>query len=102
MISFWLWRRKLPVVFVALPMIFMLLVPAWALMVQLKGFFGSGAGVETNWLLVSVALATLALEVWMVIEAVLLWPRARGVLEDVLPSLDGKAAAPGDEGGRSC
>ena len=100
-ISFWLWRRKLPVFFVALPMVFMLIIPAWALVSQLGGFFGS-TGAETNWLLVSVALATLALEVWMVIEAVLLWPRARGVLEDVLPPIDGKVVAPGDEGGRSC
>ena len=98
-ISFWLWRRKLPVVFVALPMVFMLIVPAWALGVQLKGF---AAGTETNWLLVSVAVATLALEVWMVIEAVLLWPRVRGVLEDVLPPISGKVVAPGDDGGRSC
>ena len=98
-ISFWLWRRKLPVVFVALPMVFMLIVPAWALGVQLKGF---AAGTETNWLLVSVAVATLALEVWMVIEAVLLWPRVRGVLEDVLPPISGKVVDPGDDGGRSC
>ena len=100
-ISFWLWRRKLPVFFVALPMVFMLIIPAWALVSQLGGFFGS-TGAETNWLLVSVALATLALEVWMVIEAALLWPRARGVLEDVLPPIDGKVVAPQDEGGRSC
>ena len=100
-ISFWLWRRKLPVFFVALPMVFMLIIPAWALVSQLGGFFGS-TGAETNWLLVSVALATLVLEVWMVIEAVLLWPRARGVLEDVLPPIDGKVVAPQDEGGRSC
>jgi carbon starvation protein len=98
-ISFWLWRRKLPVVFVALPMIFMLIVPAWALVVQLKDF---SAAAETNWLLVSVAVATLTLEVWMVIEAILLWPRARGVLEDVLPPVSGKVVAPGDDGGRSC
>ena len=98
-ISFWLWRRKLPVVFVALPMVFMLIVPAWALVVLLKSF---AAGTETNWLLVSVGLATLALEVWMVIEAVLLWPRVRGVLEDVLPPISAKVGAPGDDGGRSC
>ena len=106
-ISFWLWRRKLPVAFVALPMVFMLIVPAWALVVQLKGFFGSTAGAETNWLLVSVALVTLALEAWMVVEAILLWPRARGVLEDALlplgiPAGTGEVVAPGDEGGRSC
>ena len=102
-ISFWLWRRKLPVAFVALPMVFMLIVPAWALLAQLKGFFGAGSGAETNWLLVSVALATLALEVWMVFEAIILWPRVRGVLEDVLPPLGGgKVVSPADEGGRSC
>jgi len=29
----------------------------------------------------------LALEAWMVVEAVLLWPRARGILEEPLPPL---------------
>ena len=106
-ISFWLWRRRLPVFFVALPMVFMLIVPAWALVIQLEGFFGSAPGAEPNWLLVSIALATLALEVWMVIEAALLWPRARGVIEVALPPLagssqSGKTVSPADEGGRSC
>ena len=106
-ISFWLWRRRLPVFFVVLPMVFMLIVPAWALAIQLEGFFGSAAGAEPNWLLVSIALATLALEAWMVIEAVLLWPRARGVIEAALPPLagssqSGKTVSPADEGGRSC
>jgi len=106
-ISFWLWRRRLPVFFVALPMVFMLIVPAWALVIQLEGFFGSASGAEPNWLLVSIALATLALEAWMVIEAVLLWPRARGVIEAALPPLSGssqsgKTVSPADEGGRSC
>jgi carbon starvation protein len=106
-ISFWLWRRRLPVFFVALPMVFMLIVPAWALAIQLEGFFGSASGAEPNWLLVSIALATLALEAWMVIEAVLLWPRARGVIEAALPPLagssqSGKTVSPADEGGRSC
>ena len=106
-ISFWLWRRRLPVFFVVLPMVFMLIVPAWALAIQLEGFFGSASGAEPNWLLVSIALATLALEAWMVIEAVLLWPRARGVIEAALPPLagssqSGKTVSPADEGGRSC
>jgi hypothetical protein len=34
----------------------------------------------------------------MVIEAVLIWPRAKGVLEEALPPLDRTALA----GGRSC
>jgi carbon starvation protein len=34
-----------------------------------------------------VAAVMLGLEAWMVVEAVLLWPRARGILEDPLPPL---------------
>jgi carbon starvation protein len=101
-ISFWLWRRKLPIVFVALPLVFMLIIPPWALIVQLENNFGSKPDAPTNWLLAAFAVSTLALEVWMVIEAVLLWPRARGVLEDVLPPISAKVVAPGDDGGRSC
>ena len=41
----------------------------------------------TNWVVVVIAIATLALEVWMLIEAFMLWPRVKGVLEAPLPPL---------------
>jgi carbon starvation protein len=81
-ISFWLWRRKLPVWFVALPLVFMLVMPFWALVSQLPGWLDPTSGGGVNWPLVVIALATLGSQVWMVVEAVMVWPSVRGVLEE--------------------
>jgi carbon starvation protein len=83
-ITFYLWRRKTPVWFLVLPMIFMLIMPGWAMTWQV---FIGGEGnpswlSQGNWLLVSIAVATLLLEIWMIIEAILLFPRVKGVVED--------------------
>jgi carbon starvation protein len=84
-ITFWMWRRKLPVWFMVVPMIFMLILPAWALLYQI---FVQAVGSETswlaagNWLLVFIGLAALALEIWMIIEAIKAWPKAKGILEE--------------------
>ncbi len=75
-ICFWLWRRGKPLVFAALPAVFMLIMPAWAMIDQLPVWWRGG-----NWLLVFVALTALALEAWMLGEAIRAWPKARGVLE---------------------
>lgn len=82
-IAFYLWRRRVPVWFIVLPMVFMLIMPMWAMLWQV---FVGGADnpswlSQRNWLLVSFALATVALEIWMVVEAVKLFPRAKGVIE---------------------
>ena len=88
-IGFYLWRRNKPVWFLALPMVFMLIMPAWAMGWQL--FVGSEDHPawmyvdKPNWALIVIALATLVLEGWMVVEAVLLWPRVKGVMEEQLP-----------------
>ena len=110
--AFWLWRRKLPVWFIVIPMVFMLIMPAWAMAWQLfvenPGTAASPEGTagwlfadNKNWALIVIALATLALEVWLVIEAVLAWPKARGVLEETLPPLTAEPVY-ATEGGRSC
>jgi len=84
-ITFWMWRRKLPVWFMVVPMIFMLILPAWALLYQI---FVQAVGSETswwadkNWLLIFIGLSALALEIWMIIEAIKAWPKAKGVLEE--------------------
>jgi carbon starvation protein len=92
---FYLWRRNKPVWFVVIPMLIMIAMPAWALGWQLfssqlaadntpVGWFWSW---HKNWLLGSIALITLALQIWMVIEAVLVWNQAKGVLEEALPPI---------------
>src|SRR5690606_19253001 len=92
-ICFWLWRRNISMWFVAIPALFMLVMPAWALVIQLDGWLfpkplaGGGTPVAPNYLLAAVAVVMLALEVWMLIEAALMWPRAEGVLGEALPPL---------------
>ncbi len=77
-IAFYLWRRRKPVWFLILPLIFMLVMPAWAMLMQLPEWL---AAESKNWTLIVIAVATLALETWMIVEALLLWPRVRGQLE---------------------
>ncbi len=105
-IAFWMWRRRLPVWFIVAPTVFMLIMPAWAMMHQL---FVQGAGMEASWLaaenrnwaLILIGLATLALEVWMVVEALFAWPKAKGMLEEALEPLAIRGVAE-SKGGRSC
>ena len=47
-----------------------------------------------------VAIITLGLQVWMVVEAVIAWPTAKGVLESELPPLEKDTFSAAD--GRSC
>ncbi|MEM1108937.1 MAG: carbon starvation protein A [Planctomycetota bacterium] len=84
-ITFWLWRRGKPVWFVALPLVFMLIMPAWAMLVQLPEWWAAD---ETsggrNWALIGIAVATLGLELWMIVEAVRLFPKVRGAANEEL------------------
>ncbi|MDP2138028.1 MAG: carbon starvation protein A [Candidatus Didemnitutus sp.] len=82
-ITFYLWRRGKPVWFLIVPTIFMLVMPMWAMIWQtFVGGTGNPSWIsEGKWTLVAIALATMVLEVWMIIEAALLFPRVRGVLE---------------------
>jgi carbon starvation protein len=61
----------------------MLIMPMWAMTWQV---FIGGEGnpswlSQRNWLLVGIAVATMALEAWMILEALKLFPRINGVLE---------------------
>lgn len=86
--AFYLWRRSRPVWFIVLPMIAMMVLPAWALLWQL---FNADSGwlwdFRNRMLLTSVGLITLGLQLWMAIESLLIWPAAKGILEESLPPL---------------
>jgi carbon starvation protein len=88
-ITFYLWRRGRAIWFIVIPMIFMLIMPVWAMTYQLweapgwlltarEGFPDH----KPNYLLGSIGLATIALEIWMIVEAVKIFPKAKGVLEE--------------------
>lgn len=81
-VSFWLWRRSLPVWITAPPMVLMLVMPSWALVLDVRRWFEGG-----SFLLVVAGVTMLAVAVWMVVEALLLARKARGVLEPAPPPL---------------
>ena len=64
-ITVYLARKKSPISYTLIPMIFMLVMTGWAMLINLKEFY-AGA----NWLLVSIGLVVFALEIWMIIESV--------------------------------
>ncbi len=88
---FYLWRRNQPVWFAVIPATVMLVMPAWAMLWNLfnpqSGWLGLSGG-EPKYVLVLFGVAILALQVWIVLEAILVWPRAKGVLEQALPPLE--------------
>ncbi|MFA7691831.1 MAG: carbon starvation protein A [Candidatus Hydrogenedentes bacterium] len=61
------WVKK-PVFFAVLPLILMLVMPAWAIVLQLADFWA-----KQNYLLVGFSIAILLLQIWMLIEAVIAW-----------------------------
>ena len=109
---FYLWRRNKPVWFVLIPMIIMVVMPAWALLWQLfngqSGWVGQMTDAGWKWtlgdhkLIGTIGLITFALQIWMIAEAVLMWPKAKGVLEEALPPLTRSSGALEASGGRSC
>ncbi|RCL40293.1 MAG: carbon starvation protein A [Verrucomicrobia bacterium] len=91
-ITFWLWRRSLPVWFIIPPTIVMLILPGIAMTIKVCEFFQN-----SQFLLAVLGLATIALQLWIILEAKAAWPRARGVIEDLSGSTE---TLP--DGGRSC
>jgi carbon starvation protein len=103
---FYLWRRNKPVWFAFIPMVLMLILPAWGLLWQMFhpefGWWQSG-----DYLLLAIGFAVLCMQIWMIVEGILVWPQAKGMLEVALPPLPKQSAKPAMEtavasGGRSC
>ncbi|MEE2681125.1 MAG: carbon starvation protein A [Planctomycetota bacterium] len=85
-ICFYLWRRNKPILFVAIPLMMMLLMPAWAMIDDaLIGSRGSSFLENEQWLLLGFAIGTIVLEFWMIVEAALLFPTLKGVPEESAP-----------------
>lgn len=101
---FYLLRTNRPVWFVVIPMVVMLVLPAWAMLWQM---FNPETGWLPNgkYLLFGFGLAIQVLELWLIAECVLMWKRARGVYPALPPlptSVGASCTAPATEGGRTC
>ncbi len=84
-IAFYLWRNKKPIWFVVIPACIMLIMPMWAMFVQI--FIGTAESSswlsDRNWTLVFIGVATIALEIWMIAEALMLIPSLKEKISDV-------------------
>lgn len=92
---FYLARRGKSVMFAVIPAVMMTSLPVIGLGWQI---FGEGQWLDSGrHLLVGFGVLILALQAWMVIEAIVLYPKVRGVLEESLPPLpqtSAESAAP--------
>jgi carbon starvation protein len=69
-ITVWLAKKNIPVVFTAVPMVFMILMTTWAMGINLVSFYA-----EENWLLFCIGSMITVLQVWMVIEGAMVLAR---------------------------
>ncbi len=90
-ISFFLWRRNVPVWFIVVPMVFMLIMPAWAMLSQLPTWLRAE---QPNWVVIVVGISTIVLEIWMLVEAIILWPQVKGIVESVATDKASKVGGP--------
>ena len=65
-ITIYLARQKIKASVTMVPMVFMIAMTGWAMMINLKNFYA-----QSNWLLVSIGLIVFILEIWMVVEGIL-------------------------------
>jgi carbon starvation protein len=70
-ITIYLARQKISIVYTVVPMIFMIFMTGWAMLINLTNYYNSG-----TWLLFFIGLCTIFLEIWMIIESLI-------VLKDV-------------------
>jgi carbon starvation protein len=80
---FYLRRRSLPIAFALVPMIVMLIMPGWAMLHQIFADFLP----NEKWLLLAFGVTIQGLQLWMIAEALMMWKRAEGVLEERMPDL---------------
>jgi len=71
-ITVWLARKKIPIVYTAIPMVFMIAMTGWAMKINLADFYSNG-----KWLLFGIGAVITLLQTWMVIEGVIVLARLR-------------------------
>jgi len=63
-VTIYLARKKVTIFYTFIPMVFMIFMTGWAMLINLNKFYASA-----NWLLFSISLAIIILEIWMIIES---------------------------------
>ncbi|MCP4666198.1 MAG: carbon starvation protein A, partial [Deltaproteobacteria bacterium] len=74
-------RKKISIVYTCIPMIFMLFMTGWAMILNIQKFYSTA-----NWLLFVIGLCVFVLELWMILESIV-------VLKTVYAKEEGLPAA---------
>ncbi|MGB4710340.1 MAG: carbon starvation protein A [Fuerstiella sp.] len=88
---FFLARRGKPFLFALIPAVMMSIVPAYALCWNMFHTGGWLNRDQPDYLLSGFGVVILALQAWMIIECLILFPRVKGILEEALPPLQRSA-----------
>jgi carbon starvation protein len=72
-VTVYLARKKIAIVYTLIPMIFMIFMTGWAMILNLSSFYG-----KSNWLLFAIGLVTIILEIWMIIESIIVLKNVYG------------------------
>ena len=65
-VSIYLGRKKVSMVYTGIPMVFMIVMTGWAMMLNIQKFYNT-----SNWLLFIIGLSVFVLEIWMIIESII-------------------------------
>jgi len=84
-VTLYLAKRGKPIVYTLVPMLFVIAFTGWAMIGNLTGFIA-----KDNWFLSAVSGVILALELWLIVEAIRAYARLRGMLAAELPAEAGK------------
>ena len=71
-ITVWLARKNIPILFTAIPMVFMIAMTAWAMKINLLQFHA-----DQKWLLFGIGTIITVLQTWMIVEGVIVLARLR-------------------------
>lgn len=79
-VTIFLARKKVNIIYTAIPMVFMLVMTGWAMIINLQSYFSA-----SNWLLFVIGLITMVLEIWMIIESVIVLVNVYGPEKEAEP-----------------
>ncbi len=71
-ITVWLARKRIPIIYTAIPMVFMIAMTGWAMKINLLDFYSNG-----KWLLFGIGSIITLLQAWMVVEGVIVLAQLR-------------------------
>lgn len=81
-ITIYLARKKVSLVYTMIPMIFMIFMTGWAMIINLTNYYSS-----QTWLLFFIGLATILLEIWMIIESAIVFKGVYGEEAGAVPEM---------------